>query len=329
MTERITISIAIPVYNGAQYLGEALASVAAQTDQDFELVVSDNCSTDATPRILAEFAASRPNVIVSRSERFILQGENVNRVMSLCSGQWVKLLCHDDLLDATCVATLREALVQLKGRNVGVLGHDEQWLFANGHVTTMPRKEPFITEWDGKAYLQAHFRGDNVPAVPSLTTALVNRAAFETTAGFDPRYVHFDNFYWLRFLLHRDFGFVNRILTTNRIHGAQVAVAARTTLSSVFRDAPFWKEYLVEARELDLSRRAAFSLRIKHVAHGATYIAIELLKGRPAVALAMARRFSLMWWPVLLPLVLRAFLRERNRTRELERHVPLSLIYPG
>jgi len=328
MMERQTISIAIPVYNGAEYLGEALASIAAQTDQDFELVVSDNCSTDDTTRILADFAASHPNVVVSRSDRFILQGENVNRVMSLCTGQWVKLLCHDDLLDPACIATMRETLGQIDSASVGVVGHDEQWLFANGHRTTTPRYEPFITTWNGREYLQSHLNGEGVPVIPSLTTAMVNRAAFDASAGFDPRYVHFDHFYWLRLMLKWDYVFVNKILTVNRIHGAQVAVAARNTLSSVFRDAGFWPEFLAEAGSLRLSRRAAWSLRLKPIAHGATYIAIELIKGRPAAALSMMRQLPVHWWPLLPPLVLRAFRRERSRTRELSRHVPLPLIYP-
>jgi len=54
-TPRVTV--AIPVYNGDNYVHEALDSVLAQTFQDFEIVISDNGSTDRTEAICREYAA--------------------------------------------------------------------------------------------------------------------------------------------------------------------------------------------------------------------------------------------------------------------------------
>ncbi len=51
MSPRVTIGV--PVYNGAQYLEQMLDSILTQSFADFEVVVSDNCSTDRTPEILA------------------------------------------------------------------------------------------------------------------------------------------------------------------------------------------------------------------------------------------------------------------------------------
>ncbi|MDP9347873.1 MAG: glycosyltransferase, partial [Gemmatimonadota bacterium] len=50
------ISVALPVYNGADYVGEALDNILSQDFEDFELVISENSSTDDTPGILAEYA---------------------------------------------------------------------------------------------------------------------------------------------------------------------------------------------------------------------------------------------------------------------------------
>jgi glycosyltransferase involved in cell wall biosynthesis len=49
------VSIVLPVYNGAQFLEQCLRSIAKQTHRPLEVAVCDNGSTDATPRILAEF----------------------------------------------------------------------------------------------------------------------------------------------------------------------------------------------------------------------------------------------------------------------------------
>ena len=54
-----TISFGLPVYNGALYLRRALDDILAQTYADFELIISDNASTDATAQIIREYARRR------------------------------------------------------------------------------------------------------------------------------------------------------------------------------------------------------------------------------------------------------------------------------
>lgn len=63
-----TVSVLLPVRNGAVHLDEALASMAAQTLDDFELVAVDDGSTDATPDLLADWAARDPRLRVVRQE---------------------------------------------------------------------------------------------------------------------------------------------------------------------------------------------------------------------------------------------------------------------
>src|SRR5438034_7807561 len=51
------VSMAVPVYNGERYLGEALDSLLAQTYHDFELIICDNASTDGTGEIARSYAS--------------------------------------------------------------------------------------------------------------------------------------------------------------------------------------------------------------------------------------------------------------------------------
>src|SRR5206468_10701299 len=94
----VKISVALPVYNGASYLRDAVDSILIQDYEDFELVVSDNCSTDETPQILADYAHRHKRVRVSRTESLLPQAANVNRAIGLCDAPWVKLFCHDDIM---------------------------------------------------------------------------------------------------------------------------------------------------------------------------------------------------------------------------------------
>lgn len=67
----VSLSIGLPVYNGAAYLDAALKSLRAQSRGDFELIVCDNASTDDTPRIINDHAAQDPRLRVIRQPRNI------------------------------------------------------------------------------------------------------------------------------------------------------------------------------------------------------------------------------------------------------------------
>src|SRR5690349_1241524 len=100
-----TISVALPVYNGADYLDEALETILAQDMADFELMISDNASTDATPDILAAYASKDRRVHVCRAETLLPQADNVNRAIGLCTSEWVMLFCHDDMMQSHCLCS--------------------------------------------------------------------------------------------------------------------------------------------------------------------------------------------------------------------------------
>ena len=90
------ISILIPVYNGLPYLREAIDSVLAQQFQDWELVISDNGSTDGTRQYLATLSDSRIRVHEQPVNLGIMG--NLNFLLSQARAPVAKFLGHDDLL---------------------------------------------------------------------------------------------------------------------------------------------------------------------------------------------------------------------------------------
>ncbi len=98
-----TVSVCIPAYNAARFVGETISSVLAQTFDDFELVVVDDASRDRTAEVVASF--DDPRVRLERNEAGLGVEGNWNRSVSLASGRYVKLLCHDDTLRPDCLAT--------------------------------------------------------------------------------------------------------------------------------------------------------------------------------------------------------------------------------
>lgn len=104
------LSIGLPVFNGADYLEEALRSILAQTFTDFELVISDNASTDGTEHICRAYAMKDKRIKYYRNPKNIGATQNWYRVFDLSCGEYFASAAHDDLYAADymekCISVL-------------------------------------------------------------------------------------------------------------------------------------------------------------------------------------------------------------------------------
>jgi len=90
------ISVCIPSYNCATFLAEALDSVLAQTFADFELLIIDDCSTDASCDVIAGYAAKDSRIVFLRNETNLGMVANWNRCIELARGEYIHYLFADD-----------------------------------------------------------------------------------------------------------------------------------------------------------------------------------------------------------------------------------------
>jgi glycosyltransferase involved in cell wall biosynthesis len=114
---RSRVSIGLPVFNGENYLPRALDSILRQTYSDFELIISDNASTDGTQEICKEYASSDSRIRYFRNDANLGAARNYNRVFSLSSGTYFKWASHDDL----CAPEFLERCVEVLDRESGVV----------------------------------------------------------------------------------------------------------------------------------------------------------------------------------------------------------------
>ncbi len=91
------VSIGLPVYNGARYLRSALDSLVTQDYENFELIISDNASTDETETICRDYAARDARIRYHRAEQNMGPVWNAVRVYELAGGEYFMLAAHDDL----------------------------------------------------------------------------------------------------------------------------------------------------------------------------------------------------------------------------------------
>jgi glycosyltransferase involved in cell wall biosynthesis len=108
VTPRVTIGV--PVFNGERYLADALDSILAQTFGDFELIISDNASTDRSGQIAARYAEADPRVRFVRNETNIGGPANFNRLLDLATGEYFKWAACDDMIAPDYLACCVEIL---------------------------------------------------------------------------------------------------------------------------------------------------------------------------------------------------------------------------
>ncbi len=107
---RPRVSIGVPVYNGERYIAETIDSILAQTFRDFELIISDNASTDGTSTICRRYAAADGRIRYFRNERNLGAAKNFNFLFTHAGGEYFKWASADNLIEPTFIERCVEVL---------------------------------------------------------------------------------------------------------------------------------------------------------------------------------------------------------------------------
>ena len=146
------VSIGLPVYNGGEYLREALDSLLSQDYQNFELIISDNASTDATAEICREYAVRDARIEYHRAAENQGASWNFNRVLELSAGEFFMWAAHDDLWHPSFISKCVEALTK---DTDAVLCHSQG---QNITADKKPVGEPYIDYVNHEATMRGRWR---------------------------------------------------------------------------------------------------------------------------------------------------------------------------
>ncbi len=139
----------MPVYNGADYIHEAITSHLEQDFGDFELVVSDNCSTDATPDIVNELAAQDARITYSRNDENIGGPANFNRLFRLTTGELFRWAAADDRIEP---GYLSRVIDMMDADPAIVIGHAESLLIDPASEPMLEMEQGYL---GGDGFLEA------------------------------------------------------------------------------------------------------------------------------------------------------------------------------
>jgi glycosyltransferase involved in cell wall biosynthesis len=231
------VTICIPTYKGEKYLEAALQSAEAQTRPNLEVIVSDDGSTDRTLEIVRHFAeqSRREFRILTHGQLGLVQ--NWNFCLREARGKYVKFLFQDDLLDPDCVSELLKLAEE--DDEIGLVFSKRSILFGDGS------KEP-EDDWKQKNWflfdLHKHWTQllriqsgadllndtkllqEPLNKIGEPTTVLLRKSALQDVGFFDESLRQaVDSEMWFRILTKYKCGFVDKYLSTYRVHDRQAS----------------------------------------------------------------------------------------------------------
>ena len=213
-----TISVLMTSYNREAYIAEAIDSVLAQTFGDFELIVSDDGSTDATVAIANEYARRDPRVRVSVNPQNVGDYGNRRRAAALARGQFLKYHDSDDVMYAHCLAVMLEPL-RSEPSAAFALSASHAWPGGPAPMLLTPRL----------AYEREYLGGGLFQLGPSA--ALFRADAFRALGGFSDVAHAADYLFWLRACARVNVLLVPGDLFYYRVHPGQEAAKPANDLA--------------------------------------------------------------------------------------------------
>ncbi len=248
------VSVVVPTYNRSAFLGQAMRSVLAQTFAEFELVVTDNGSTDDTAAVVAAFADPRVRYVRHDHNRGMVP--NWNAGIRQASGPYVAVLEDDNWWDPEFLA--RTVAVLDSQPDVGFV---HTAAFLTGPGTTL-REVYQLWAADqtrpGLEELRDLIRGNKI----LLSTVVVRRASLDAVGLFDEsiRYAA-DWEMWMRLALRYSSAYVAAPLAYYRRHDASGTAQIHATPYALFADHRMIIDQTLRRVRATRGRRLAGELR--------------------------------------------------------------------
>ena len=179
------VSVCIPAYNNAPYIMETVNSILAQTYENIELIIVDDNSSDETLQIIS--SVIDPRLCIYHNDKNLGMSGNWNRCLSLCNGEFVKLICADDILHPQALEKEVQALMDHPEAVLAI--SDTKLIDLDGKGKGHYRRYPSSGLTDGKRIARRGFFSQNYFGAPLADT--FRRSIAEQVGGFDPyfRYI--------------------------------------------------------------------------------------------------------------------------------------------
>lgn len=212
------VSVCIPTFNGKEFVAESVESILGQTYTDFELVISDDHSSESTLSALSHISDRR--IRISQNEQRLGLVGNWNRCLELARGELVHIFHQDDVMAPDGLMRLvgifdQDPALGLAFSNINII--NASGIMVGGHWTpVLPKQDHLYTGRELFGLLIHH--GNLIPC----PTVVVKAELYKRYGVFDQRLRYTPDLeMWLRLCLHTNAGYIAYPTVSLRRHKLQ------------------------------------------------------------------------------------------------------------
>ena len=216
------VSIIVITYNSAKYVLETLESAKAQTYQNIELIIADDCSKDNTVEICRKWIDENKerfvNITLVSVEKNTGTSGNCNRGFKASIGEWIKLIAGDDILLPNCIYSFWEFINENKNCSI-VFG---RMYYLKEAKLVEDKLNPFFKSTQSEQKIKI-YTGSGL----SAPTSFIKRSLINECGGFNENYKLFEDVpMWISIAKREEyFYFLNSFVVKYRLHDTNISIA--------------------------------------------------------------------------------------------------------
>ena len=212
--EQPIVSVVIPAYNNENTIEATIRSIMEQSYKNLEIVVIDDNSKDNTLQILETLQKQDERIKIFHNDINLGMTGNWNRCLKEAEGEFVKLVCADDLLDKEEIAKETEAM--LLNPSVNLVESDTRLIDIYGKKTGAFKRYPKAGVVDGKKVAKTSLIWNNFFGAP--VNNLIRKSILEKTGYFDEKFTYILDFdMWVKIACTGDVYIIHELLNSFRI----------------------------------------------------------------------------------------------------------------
>jgi glycosyltransferase involved in cell wall biosynthesis len=242
------VSILIPTYNYAHYIGEAIESALKQTYTDFELIIVDDQSKDNTDEVVTAYLGD-PRIKYYKNKVNLGLAANFNEALKYAKGEYIKYLLADDLFHPRLLEKMVPVMDQYP--NVSLVTSRRDMFGSKNKSSDLP----LLYLQEGKTVIYASIKEKAGNWIGEPTTVMFRKSALQV-GQFNTSYTCLVDWeMWLRILTVGDCYIIPETLSYFRVHDKQASKLIMNDYKYTFEDYQFYKTIKSEnPLRLDLSR---------------------------------------------------------------------------
>jgi glycosyltransferase involved in cell wall biosynthesis len=218
------VSVIIPNYNHGQFLAQRINSVFAQTYENFEVIILDDCSTDGSRDVIEEYR-NHPKLssILYNTQNSGSTFKQWEKGISAAKGEWIWIAESDDWCESNFLETIMAGVEQ---NSNCVLGYCQSYCVVNENDIRFQTQHSKLTDFiDGRAFISNYMLRGNI--IYNASMAVWKKEKF---AAISQTYTQYkfcgDWLFWIELAAQGDVMISGRVLNYFRKHGKDVSGAA-------------------------------------------------------------------------------------------------------